>query len=162
MKPLTNPKHNFELTCSDDRAVNRCVERWSITTGCKDSNSFHYRDPVNKMNVTDLAGGNARSVSSLMRARRRQINCSGETLIVRVIACMNQDNKRPRSPVVQAEIRYRWPSLPLSALNNEIRTPDALAILLSEQMGFCENRALMEANGFWNDLEERFRLASTA
>jgi hypothetical protein len=74
---------------------------------------------------------------------------------------MNRNQRTRRSSVVQAEIVYRWPSLPITALSS-VKTPNALAVVLSEQMGFCENRALMEAHGFWKDLEEGFRLAATA
>ena len=62
--------------------------------------------------------------------------------------------------IIQGEIRYRWPSLPLAALKNELRTSEALAALLSEQMEFSQKRAEMEAQAFWNDLEEKFRLAA--
>jgi len=75
---------------------------------------------------------------------------------------MIQRGKVRRSSVVQGEIRHRWPSLPITPLNNKEWTPDLLAVLLSEQMGLCHKRALMEAHGFWKDLEERFRLAATA
>ena len=61
--------------------------------------------------------------------------------------------------LVQGEVQHRWPSLPMQVLSG-VRTPDALAALLSKQMGFSSNLALREANGFWADLEERFRRAA--
>jgi len=64
--------------------------------------------------------------------------------------------------LVHGEIRHRWPSLPGTALDSQVRTPEDLAAVLSEEMGFTEKRARMEARGFWSDLEEKFRLAAAS
>jgi hypothetical protein len=73
---------------------------------------------------------------------------------------MNLNQEIRHASRVQGEILSRWPTLTITALDSGIRTTDALAVPLSEQMGFCEKHALMEAHGFWKDLEERFRLAA--
>ena len=73
---------------------------------------------------------------------------------------MNEHRTIRRWTIVQGEIQDRWPWLPATALSEELQTPDALAVLLSEEMDFSQRRAVMEAHDFWNALEERFRLAS--
>jgi hypothetical protein len=93
-------------------------------------------------------------------ARIRQAACiSCGAFVVMPVAHMNRKKIR-RSSLVEGEIRSRWPSLPKTALDSGVKTPHALAVLLSEQLDFCKNRALMEAHGFWKYLEERFRLAA--
>jgi len=69
-------------------------------------------------------------------------------------------SKKPR--LVQGEIQHRWPCLPVQALDFKVRTPDDLAVVLAEEMGFTEKRAQMEARRFWSDLEEKFRLATAS
>ena len=64
--------------------------------------------------------------------------------------------------LVQGEIRHRWPSLACTALDSKVRTAEDLAVVLSEQMGFAEKRAQIEARRFWSDLEEKFRLAAAS
>jgi hypothetical protein len=72
---------------------------------------------------------------------------------------MNEKKGR-RWYLVQGEIHYRWPSLRMAGLSLEVRTPDILATILSEHLGFSPKRAVAEAQIFWNELEERFRRAA--
>jgi hypothetical protein len=70
-------------------------------------------------------------------------------------------SKKTKRRLLQEEIRYRWPFLAVSPLEHSVRTPADLALMLSEQMGFARQRALIEANGFWADIEQKIQIAVT-
>jgi hypothetical protein len=65
-----------------------------------------------------------------------------------------------RWTLVKGEIQIRWPTLSLTSLSLEVTSPDVLATVLSEHMGFSPRRAIAEAAMFWKDLEEKFRQAT--
>jgi hypothetical protein len=72
---------------------------------------------------------------------------------------MNQRISFHRWTLVRGEIQIRWPTLSLTSLVLDVTSPDVLATVLSEQMGFSARRAIAEAQMFWKDLEEKFRQA---
>ena len=58
---------------------------------------------------------------------------------------------------IQVEIQHRWPSLSLKRLPSELKTPNVLAAVLTEEFGFSSKRAVSEAEIFWAELEEKLR-----
>jgi hypothetical protein len=58
---------------------------------------------------------------------------------------------------IQVEIQHRWPSLPAKSLESELMTATMVATVLIEELGFTPRRAVVEANLFWADLEDKFQ-----